>query len=64
MSYKEKIRCSSLRRCRVCDQDAGECLVTEREPEVFYVACMCCGFSTRTYATPDSAVREWNGGKR
>ena len=60
MNSHGKYHRSPLNTCRVCGMDAGERMVTEKEPAQFFVVCRICGFKTKPCKTQSAATKEWN----
>lgn len=53
-----------LSLCPKCGMDSGRRVVSDTNPERYFVICDTCGFHTKGYSRIGSATYEWNKARR
>lgn len=63
MNYRGLYTKGELPPCRVCGMTAGKRMVSDENPERYFVVCEVCGFRTKPHPNQSAATKDWIGTK-
>lgn len=60
MTRGDRFHRDPLPPCKCCGMCSGLRMMTDTEPQEFFVICEVCSYKTRKHPTQNAATREWS----